>query len=356
MKQTAVLLFVLVACAILCTSGCNSSPTDVAGGYQCEGCGKIHPTYSPDFEDNTVQIVMTREAGGLNVVHEPAYFGDIGIVSIENLLLVSEGDLPFIDLELFRQRILLTLDTKCKENVLRVVDILKTHEGIQSVSPNYIEFLCEGCSRIHPHITPDFRENTVLVVMTREVGGPNKIHDPAFFGDIGLVSIEDLIKIREHDVPYIDLDFFRQRLLLTLDINCKANVLRVVGILRSIEGIQDVKPVYTEYLCEGCGKIHPFFIRDFCDHNVIVVMTREAGGPNKIHDPAFFGDIGLVSIRDLYTIPEELLPNVNLETFRQILLLTLEINCKANVLRVVDYLRALEGIQNASPNYFETPD
>jgi hypothetical protein len=50
------------------------------------------------------------------------------------------------------------------------------------------------------------------------------------------------------------------------------------------------------------------------------------------------------------------LPYVDLETFRQILLLTLDINCKANVLRVVEILRSLEGIQSANPNYRATLD
>jgi len=105
------------------------------------------------------------------------------------------------------------------------------------------------------------------------------------------------------------------------------------------------------FVCEiDCGCDKENFYPDFSGRLVIVGLTKEIGKPNKVHDKVFFGDIGLVSIIDLTEVQD--VEKANLEYFTQILLLRLDINCKKNVLRVVEYLNQIEGISYAEPNHY----
>lgn len=106
--------------------------------------------------------------------------------------------------------------------------------------------------------------------------------------------------------------------------------------------------------------------QDFCGSSVIVVMDHNRGGMNRVHphgggdNTATFGAFELSYITDLTYIPIEVTadrprgipPMLNEETFRQILLLRLEKDCKQNVLDVIEQLRFTPGIYFAEPNYF----
>ena len=94
--------------------------------------------------------------------------------------------------------------------------------------------------------------------------------------------------------------------------------------------------------------------RDFCGHSVIVMMTKEAGGVNKVHEKEIFCKIAdqIVEIVDLryYEDPEKV--KVNWEKWQQILMLTLDKDDKKNVLRVVRYLNQLDVVEVAEPNWY----
>ena len=93
---------------------------------------------------------------------------------------------------------------------------------------------------------------------------------------------------------------------------------------------------------------------DFSGNSVIVIMTKEAGGVNKIHDKEIFGDIAsqIIEIKDLtyYEDPEKI--NINWEKFQQILIITLNRNDKKNVLKVVKYLNQLDAVESAHPDWY----
>ena len=137
MSKTTVLLFTLIVCAFLCASGCNSSPTTLTDGYLCEGCGKKHPNYDPDFCDHTVLVVMTKEASAPNKIHDPEFFGDIGLVNIRDLFMISDEALEWTDVDNFQQILLLTLNKNCKVNVLNATLYLGIIEGIEFAEPRY---------------------------------------------------------------------------------------------------------------------------------------------------------------------------------------------------------------------------
>ena len=97
----------------------------------------------------------------------------------------------------------------------------------------------------------------------------------------------------------------------------------------------------------------PTYDRDFCGKTVLVVMTKEAGGVNKIHEKETFGKVAnqIVEIVDLryYEDPDSL--NINWDNWYQILMLILVKDDKENVLRVVRYLNKLEVVESAEPNW-----
>ena len=90
---------------------------------------------------------------------------------------------------------------------------------------------------------------------------------------------------------------------------------------------------------------------DYCGKTVIVIMTQDTGGVNKVHEKDFFGEIAnqIVEIEDLTWRfdPEK----VDLEQFHQILNIKLDKDDKANMIIVVDYLNTIEGIKLATPSY-----
>ena len=94
---------------------------------------------------------------------------------------------------------------------------------------------------------------------------------------------------------------------------------------------------------------------DFSSNSVIVIMTKEAGGVNKIHDKETFGEIAeqIVKIEDL-TYKNNPEKPVN-DMWKQVLALSLNRDDKKNVLRVVKYLNQLDVVHYAEPNYYVHP-
>jgi len=93
---------------------------------------------------------------------------------------------------------------------------------------------------------------------------------------------------------------------------------------------------------------------DFDGRNVLVVMDKNVGGVNKVHDKNFFGGIEIESIRDLtyFTIDADEINNLGIdwEKWRQILCLTLPGDSKENVVRAIRQLEKIDGIRSAEPN------
>jgi hypothetical protein len=94
--------------------------------------------------------------------------------------------------------------------------------------------------------------------------------------------------------------------------------------------------------------VHPDFL--WAGDSVFVIMDRETGAPNKVHEISFFGNVGVIEISDITYFSSEI--NYDPERWRQILKLTLDINCKLNILRVVAILNRIEGIHIAEPNHY----
>jgi hypothetical protein len=91
--------------------------------------------------------------------------------------------------------------------------------------------------------------------------------------------------------------------------------------------------------------------QEFCESSVLVIMDNKVGGINRNHDISHFKGINVTEIRDLFMISHEAMERTNTETFRQILKLKLPEASKQNVLKVVDALRYINGVEYASPNY-----
>ena len=93
---------------------------------------------------------------------------------------------------------------------------------------------------------------------------------------------------------------------------------------------------------------------DFDGTSVLVTMTEEISEVNKVYDKSFFGDIEISSIEDLSTITGNIAEKEYFDEskFKQILQLHLPIDSEENVLEVVDKLEDIDGVLNASPNYY----
>ena len=133
----------------------------------------------------------------------------------------------------------------------------------------------------------DFCGRTVLVVLDKNLGAINKVHDPAFFGDFEIEEIEDSsmvfcrglllpsdyrpvptgknIAIEEYFVANrpecvagtcghgntmwaINRGTWRQRLAITLSKDCKQNVLDFIAVLEKTDGIISAEPSYIGHL------------------------------------------------------------------------------------------------------------
>ena len=89
---------------------------------------------------------------------------------------------------------------------------------------------------------------------------------------------------------------------------------------------------------------------DFDDSTVILVMDRNYSRINKVHKKSFFGNIEIESIEDL-TYVTDISTIIYPEDWRQILLLTLPVNSKENVVNAIRHLEKIIGIMSAEPNF-----
>jgi hypothetical protein len=96
-------------------------------------------------------------------------------------------------------------------------------------------------------IEDNFDGNTVLVVMDKNIGGVNKVHDKSFFGDIEIESIEDLTSFPGNsNSKEIDWNIWRQILAIKLPGDSKENVVKAIRHLEKIDGIKSVSPNHRE--------------------------------------------------------------------------------------------------------------
>ena len=101
---------------------------------------------------------------------------------------------------------------------------------------------------------------------------------------------------------------------------------------------------------------------DFDDGSVLVMMDKNIGGINKVHDERLFGDFPREYVRDLTKVTVDIKEALIVEEeFRQVFEIKLpEDSTKENVLNVIRQLERIEGIKYAGPNYFcypmATPD
>jgi len=92
-------------------------------------------------------------------------------------------------------------------------------------------------------IDDDFDGNHVLLVMDKNVGGVNKVHEKSFFGGIEIESIEDLSKLTgDINDKGINWEIWRQLLCLTLPGDSKENIVRAIRQLEKIDGIISAEP------------------------------------------------------------------------------------------------------------------
>ena len=89
---------------------------------------------------------------------------------------------------------------------------------------------------------------------------------------------------------------------------------------------------------------------DFSDNSVLVTMDKAVGGVNKIHNKSYFGDIAVTSVEDLTY--RENVANVDLDRFKQILKLELQYHDKSYVLKAVEKISRINGVEAVTPNYF----
>ncbi len=116
---------------------------------------------------------------------------------------------------------------------------------------------------------------------------------------------------------------------------------------------------------------------DFADDTVIVVLDKNTGGINKAISESLFGNIEMSAVKDLTVVkvPENLIEiasvvdkingetdminsnhltqKINIESFRQIIKITLPKKSKSNVLEVIKQLEKIEGVLYVGPDYYE---
>jgi hypothetical protein len=99
------------------------------------------------------------------------------------------------------------------------------------------------------------------------------------------------------------------------------------------------------------GQVMPSIDQDFCGRTVVIVMDENVGAINRRHDRSFFRNVDIETINDHTILTDEAKTRINTDTFRQLLSLTLSKDCKENVLRVIETLQHVEGIEYVGPNY-----
>ena len=96
-------------------------------------------TIDEDFADDCVLVVMDKYHSKLNKKFEKDFFEGLPIKSVTDLMATekSEKDLPFLNVENFRQVLKLELEEPSKQTVLDTVHSLEQKSGVLSASPSH---------------------------------------------------------------------------------------------------------------------------------------------------------------------------------------------------------------------------
>ncbi|MCH5164253.1 MAG: S8 family serine peptidase [Clostridiales bacterium] len=97
-------------------------------------------------------------------------------------------------------------------------------------------------------IEDDFADDSVMVIMDKNVGGLNVKHENKLFGNLKNIQVKDLTYLPGDidSYEYLDKENFRQILKITLPNKSKENVLKVIGQLENVDGIKYVGPAYYD--------------------------------------------------------------------------------------------------------------
>lgn len=99
--------------------------------------------------------------------------------------------------------------------------------------------------------------------------------------------------------------------------------------------------------------------QEFAGGTVLVVLDRNVGAINKVHDKSFFAGVSVEKVVDLTAITnyetaktsDDIVSQIDEENFRQILRLELSNDSKEYVLQAIEELEKIDGIIYAGPNY-----
>jgi len=96
-KRITTVLFALLALVFILFSGCPQEIIKLSAGQSRESGMEIRMeekifwtgTIDEDFDGSSVMVVMDKNTGGVNKVHDKSFFGNIEIESIEDLTIFT---------------------------------------------------------------------------------------------------------------------------------------------------------------------------------------------------------------------------------------------------------------------------
>lgn len=94
-------------------------------------------TINDNFDDKSVIVVLTEEAGGMNKTIDYSLFNSIAYSSIKDLTKIDNISSNYLDSSNFNQILKITLTTESKQNVLNVIKELEEKEEFLWTGPNY---------------------------------------------------------------------------------------------------------------------------------------------------------------------------------------------------------------------------
>lgn len=94
-------------------------------------------TINDNFDDKSVIVVLTEEAGGMNKTIDYSLFNSIAYSSIKDLTKIDNISSNYLDSSNFNQILKITLTTESKQNVLNVIKELEDKEEFLWTGPNY---------------------------------------------------------------------------------------------------------------------------------------------------------------------------------------------------------------------------
>lgn len=91
----------------------------------------------------------------------------------------------------------------------------------------------------HSSVQEDFEEDSLMVVMDKYISGYNKNQNMIFESIAGIENIEDLTYITGHldDKEYLNREYFRQILKISLQEESKQNVINTIDKIQKLDGV-----------------------------------------------------------------------------------------------------------------------